>query len=375
MSGPLKGLKVLEMEGLGPCPLAGQLLADLGAEVTVIVRKSADADVTDINNRSKRSVALNLKSTPGVEIALKLAKKSDILIEGFRPGVMERMGIGPDICCKRNPQLIYGRITGWGQSGPLANSAGHDINYMAITGYLNAIGKPGDPPIPPLNMAADYAGGTMFLLLGILSALHERQNSGQGQVIDAAMVDGVPALMALIHSWMAKQEWSHKRGANLLDGGAPFYRTYETADGKYISIGPLEPQFFSKLAELAGLPLDDEQSRMDRSQWPAMHQTYARIFKSKTRDQWTAILEGTDACFAPVLGWNEAANHPHLQERDTFIKIAGVTQAAPAPRFSRTQPATPEVARAPGSDTELVLGEIGYDETELLKLREMGVLT
>lgn len=375
MGGPLAGLKVLEMEGLGPCPLAGQLLADLGAEVTVIVRKSMEADPADINNRSKRSVALNLKTEPGVEIALKLVEISDILIEGFRPGVMERMGIGPEICHERNSRLIYGRITGWGQNGPLSDCAGHDINYMAITGFLNAIGTPGEPPAPPLNLAADYAGGTMFLLLGILSSLHERTNTGKGQVIDAAMVDGLSALMALIHSWMAKQQWSLERGSNLLDGAAPFYRTYETSDGKYISIGPLESQFFSRLVALAGLPDVDEGARHDRSQWPQLHETYARIFKAKTRDEWTTILEGTDACYAPVLNWSEAPNHPHLHQRETFINIAGVTQAAPAPRFSRTQPTMPHAPHAPGSDTELVLGEIGYDETELFKLRKLGVLT
>ncbi len=375
MAGPLDGLKVVEMEGLGPCPLAGQFLADLGAEVTVIVRKSGEHDPTDINNRSKRSVALNLKSEQGVDIALKLVERSDILIEGFRPGVMERMGLGPDICMERNPRLIFGRITGWGQTGPLADCAGHDINYMAITGFLSAIGKPEEPPLPPLNIAADYAGGTMFLLLGILSALYERQNSGKGQVIDAAMVDGVPALMALIHSWLAKGNWVQERGQNLLDGGAPYYRTYETADEKYISVGPLEPQFFSRLVELAGLPEIEDDARKDRNNWPEMHQAYAQIFKTKTRDEWTEILEGTDACFAPVLGWAEAPNHPHLRERGTFVEVDNVMQAAPAPRFSRTPASLPESPTAPGSDTERVLEEIGFDNSKIAEFRKRGVLT
>lgn len=375
MGGPLDGLKVIEMEGLGPCPLAGQFLADLGAEVTVIVRNSGQPDAADIHNRSKRSVALNLKSEQGVDIVLKLVAKSDILIEAFRPGVMERMGLGPDVCQKQNPRLIFGRITGWGQTGPLADCAGHDINYMAITGFLSAIGKPGEPPLPPLNIAADYAGGTMFLLLGILSALYERQTSGKGQVVDAAMVDGVPALMALIHSWLAKGNWEQERGQNLLDGGAPYYRTYETSDEKYISVGPLEPQFFSRLVELAGLPELDDEARQDRNNWPEMHRAFAQIFKTRTRDQWTEILEGTDACFAPVLDWKEAPDHQHLRERGTFVDVKGVTQASPAPRFSRTPANLPEAPTAPGSDTEHVLKEIGLEQAEISALRNSGVLT
>ncbi|MGI9402317.1 MAG: CaiB/BaiF CoA transferase family protein [Rhizobiaceae bacterium] len=375
MGGPLTGLTVIEMEGLGPCPLAGQFLADLGAEVIVIVRKSSEADPTDINNRSKKSVALNLKSPEGVDIAFKLVARSDILIEGFRPGVMERMGLGPEICQERNPGLIYGRITGWGQTGPLADCAGHDINYMAITGFLNAIGKPGEPPLPPLNIAADYAGGTMFLLLGILSALYERHKSGKGQIVDAAMVDGVPALMALIHSWLARGNWEQERGRNLLDGGAPYYRTYETSDGKYISVGPLEPQFFSRLVELAGLPELDDKARKDQNNWPEMHQAYEQIFLAKTRDGWTDILEGTDACFAPVLSWSEAPHHHHLHERGTFVDVDNVMQAAPAPRFSRTPASVPVTPNAPGSDTEQILKEIGYDNSTITNFRENGVLT
>mgnify|MGYP000743004712 CR=1 FL=1 len=267
MSGPLRGLKVVEMQGIGPAPLAGQFLADLGAEVTLITRASGKADPTDINNRGKRSVALNLKSPEGVEVALALIDRADILIEGFRPGVMERMGLGPDACLSRNPGLIYGRMTGWGQDGPLAQTAGHDINYLGLTGFLNAIGHADRAPAPPLNIGADYGGGTMFLLFGIMAALYERQGSGQGQVIDAAMVDGASALMALIHSMSAGGLWSERREANLLDGGAPFYRSYECADGKFIAVGPLEPQFFAELVRLADLPDDHRASQMDPRNW------------------------------------------------------------------------------------------------------------
>lgn len=376
MAGPLEGLRVVEMAGLGPCPLAGQFLADLGAEVTLIVRKSgAKADVTDVNNRSKRSVALNLKTGLGVEAAMRLIARADILIEGFRPGVMERMGLGPDACAARNPGLIFGRMTGWGQEGPLSHSAGHDINYLGLTGFLNAVGKRDEPPIPPLNIGADYAGGTMFLLLGVLSALFERSRSGKGQVIDAAMVDGAPALMALVHSFLARGLWSTDRESNLLDGGAPFYRCYETADGGYMSVGALEPQFFALLVEKAGLPETHTASQLDMSKWPSRHAVYAEAFRAKTRDEWTAIFEGTDACVAPVLDWNSAPEHPHMKARGTFVDVAGVRQAAPAPRFERTPASTPRPAVAPGADTEATLAECGYQPDEIASMREQGVLT
>ncbi|MGB0853421.1 MAG: CaiB/BaiF CoA transferase family protein [Pikeienuella sp.] len=375
MSGPLAGLKVVEMAGLGPCPLAGQFLADLGAEVTLITRKSGTrADPTDINNRNKRSVALNLKSEQGVEAAMRLVERSDILIEGFRPGVMERMGLGPDACTARNPRLIFGRMTGWGQTGPMSQMAGHDINYLGITGVLNAIGK-ADAPIPPLNIGADYAGGTMFLLLGVLSALFERQTSGKGQVIDAAMVDGAPALMALIHSFIGKGLWSTNRESNLLDGGAPFYRTYETSDGKHMAVGPLEPQFFAELVARAGLPDDHRATQMNATEWPNRHDEYAGIFKSRTRDEWEAIFDGTDACVTPILNWAEAPKHPHSVERGAYVEVAGVTQSAPAPRFNRTPPATPRPAVAPGADTDAALSEAGFTAAEIAEMRASGALT
>ena len=373
--GPLAGLRVVEMEGIGPAPLAGQLLADLGAEVVLITRRAGGrADPADINNRGKRSVALNLKSAAGLQAALALVARADVLIEGFRPGVMERLGLGPDPCLARNPGLIYGRMTGWGQDGPMAQMAGHDINYLGLTGFLHATGRADDVPTPPLNIGADYAGGTMFLLLGILAALFERSRSGRGQVVDAAMVDGASALMALIHSWIARGGWSEQREANLLDGGAPFYRCYECADGKFISVGPLEPQFHAELLRLAGLPEDHQADQMDRARWPERREAYAAIFRRKTRDEWAEIFAGSDACVAPVLSWSEAPAHPHMAARGSFFRRDGVTQAAPAPRFNRTPPAPPAPPPAPGADTEAVLAEAGYSAEEIAALRAAGGL-
>lgn len=375
MNGPLKGLRVIEMEGLGPAPLAGQFLADLGAEVILITRKSRPADPADINNRGKRSAALNLKTPEGIEAALALIARADVLIEGFRPGVMERMGLGPEVCQTRNPGLVFARMTGWGQDGPMAQMAGHDINYLGLTGFLNATGRADDVPTPPLNIGADYAGGTMFLLFGIMAALFERQSSGKGQVVDAAMVDGASALMALIHTWIARGQWSERREANLLDGGAPFYRAYACADGKFLSVGPLEPQFFAELVRLAGLPEDHKATQMDARQWPARRDTYADVFAQKTRDDWMAIFDGTDACVAPILSWSEAAEHPHLAARSTFFTRDGVTQAAPAPRFDRTPTATPGLPAAAGADTETLLTEAGLADDVIARLRAAGALT
>ncbi len=375
MSGPLEGLKVTEMAGLGPCPLAGQLMADLGADVIVIDRKSGKFDPADINNRSKRSVALDLKNAAGLQAARMIIEKSDILIEGFRPGVMEKLGLGPIECEAFNPRLIFGRMTGWGQSGPLSRTAGHDINYLALTGALHAIGKAGEPPIPPLNLVADYAGGTMFLLLGILSALFERQTSGKGQVVDAAMVDGVPALMGLIHSMVSKQQWSNRREENWLDGGAPFYRCYETRDGKYLSVGPLEPQFFNLLVAKAGLPETHLASQYDAADWPNRHENYAAVFKSKSREEWMVIFDGSDACVAPVLDFSEIENHPHNLERGIFKKANGVMQAAPAPRFSRTPAAEIGTPPAPGSSTFEVLEQLGLSPDEISDLKQQGAFS
>ena len=367
MSGPLAGLKVIEMAAIGPVPLAGQLLADLGADVAVIDRKSGRPDPTDINRRNKRSIALDLKSDAGRKALLKLLETADILIEGFRPGVMEKLGLGPADC---PDHLVYGRMTGWGQDGPLAQTAGHDINYLAITGVLHAIG-PRDHPVPPLNMVADYGGGSMFLLLGVLSALYERQSSGKGQVVDAAMVDGVPVLASLVHTMLARQQWSTNRTDNLLDGGAPFYRCYETADGKHMSVGPIEPQFFATMSDILGVELP----QYDRTQWPIHHERLRELFASRTRDEWTTAFDGTDACVAPVLDWAAAPDHPHNVARGTFIAPDGITQAAPAPRFSRTPSPAPTGPATAGADTDAILREAGYRAGEIAALRNEGTLT
>ena len=375
MAGPLDGLKLVEMAGLGPCPLAGQLMADLGATVVVIDRASAPADATDVNRRGKQSVALNLKSSDGLEAARRIIAQSDILIEGFRPGVMEKLGLGPAACHAINPGLIFGRMTGWGQDGPLAMTAGHDINYLSLSGALGAIGRADGPPVPPLNLAADYGGGSMFLIFGVLAALYERSRSGRGQVVDAAMVDGVPAMMGLIHQWLALGRWGQRREANLLDGGAPFYRCYATKDGRALSVGPLEPQFFAELVTLAGLPEAHRADQNDPATWPARRALYAQVFARKTRDEWMAIFEGTDACVAPVLDWDEVEHHPHNAARGTFLRVDGVMQAAPAPRFDRTPAAMPGVPGAPGQDTDTVLTGLGYDAATLEAMRRTGALT
>ena len=373
--GPLAGLRVVEMAGIGPCPLAGQLLADMGAEV-IIVDRGKGGDLTGgVNRRGKKSVAVNLKDARGKDVVLKLIEGSDVLIEGFRPGVMERLGLGPDACMARNAGLIFGRMTGWGQDGPLAQAAGHDINYLSLTGALHAMGEPGRPPVPPLNLVADYGGGAMFLVTGVLAALFERSRSGKGQVIDAAMVDGVPAMMGLMHSWLANGGWSKTRGDNLIDGAAPFYRCYETGDGKYISIGALEPQFFEIVVDKLELDRERLAARMDKSRWAELTTLFTDIFASRTRDEWAEMFEGTDACIAPVLDWDEAPGHPHVAARGTLTSYDGVVQAAPAPRFSRSVPAAPQPAHASGADTDDVLGELGYGAEEIAELRQSGALS
>ncbi len=332
MMGPLSSLKIVEFSGLGPAPLAGQLLADLGSEVTTIDRKALPADPTDINRRGKKSVVLDLKSDDGLAKAKALIAASDVLIEGFRPGVMERLGLGPDDC---PDTLIYARMTGWGQDGPLAQTAGHDITYLALTGALHAMGEAGRPPVPPMNLVADYGGGTMFLIFGILAAVIERGVSGKGQVVDAAMVDGVPAMMGLIHGMLAQGAWSEERGSNWLDGAAPFYRCYTCADGRFVAVGALEPQFYALLLEGLGLPETLRESQNTREAWPERIEDFTRIFATKPRDHWAEVFEHTDACVAPVLSFTEAANHPHITARSTLQSPSGILQSAPAPRFSR----------------------------------------
>ena len=352
MAGPLSGLKIVEFAGLGPAPLAGQLLADMGAEVIVVDRKAAPADPKDVNRRGKRSVVLDLKSEQGMVAARALIAASDVLIEGFRPGVMERLGLGPADCPEA---LIYARMTGWGQDGPLAHTAGHDLNYLAITGALHMMGEAGRPPMPPLNLVADFGGGTMFLIFGILSALFERTRSGKGQVIDAAMCEGVPAMMGLLQQRLATGDWANQREANFLDGGAPFYRCYACADGGFISVGCLEPQFFAEFLCLAGRDPEEAKTQYDRSTWPAMRDAYAEMFATRTRDDWAALFVGSDACVAPVLTPQEAGAHPHNTARGTFVAPNGVQQTVPVPRFSRSVPVQPNPPRALGEDTDSVL--------------------
>jgi alpha-methylacyl-CoA racemase len=373
--GPLAGLRVIELQGIGPTPFCGMLFADLGAQVISIGRQSSPSDrKAFISERGKLSVALNLKMPEGVEAVLKLCENSDVLIEGFRPGVTERLGIGPQACMGRNPRLVYGRMTGWGQTGPLAQAAGHDINYISLSGALHAIGRAGEQPVPPLNLVGDFGGGAMFLAFGVLSAVFEAKNSGTGQVVDVSMVEGSAALMHMMHAMRAQGQWQDARGSNLLDGGAPFYDTYETADGKSLSIGALEPEFYRQMVRLTGV--DAEQfSYMDPTQWPALRRKLAAIIKQKTRDAWCAILEGTDACVAPVLSMSEAPSHPHNRARGTFIDVAGVSQAAPAPRFSRSRPSVPHAPSPAGSDTRDVLRAAGFSESQIQTMFERGALT
>lgn len=347
--GPLAGLRVVELAGIGPGPHAALLLADLGADV-VRVQRAGQISAHDHQLRSRTIVEANLKDPADIEKVLGLVERADVLIEGFRPGVTERLGLGPDDALARNPRLVYGRMTGWGQQGPWAQTAGHDINYISVTGVLNAIGREGERPVPPLNMVGDFGGGSMFLVFGIMAALYERQNSGQGQVVDAAMVDGTAALSHMIWAWRGVGAWSDDRGTNLLDTGAPFYDTYETSDGRYMAVGSLEPQFYAQLLTGLGLADADLPPQMDKSRWPELRERFTSTFLSKTRDEWAAIFDGTDACVSPVLTFAEAPNHPHMKDRDSLIDIGGVTQHRPAPRFSRTENGVPTPPPAAATD-------------------------
>ena len=376
--GPLSGLKVIELQGIGPGPFCGMMLADMGAEVIRVDRAVAvgqGAARPDILARGRKSIAVDLKRAAGVETVLKLLERADVLIEGFRPGVMERLGLGPEVCLERNPRLIYGRMTGWGQTGPLAKAAGHDINYISLTAALHSIGEPGGPPTPPLNLVGDFGGGGMLLAFGIVAALFERVQSDRGQVVDAAMTDGSALLMNALYGMMNTGHWLPERGKNLLDGGSHFYGTYETKDGKHISIGSLEPQFYALLLEKSGLGEEEGLApQLSREDWPAMRQRLERIFKTKTRDEWDAIMLGTDICYAPVLNFEDAVSHPHNRARSTFVEVDGLHQAAPAPRFSRTPAQTPPSAVAPGAHTNEVLASFGFSQAEAAQLREAGAV-
>ncbi|MGW7380847.1 CaiB/BaiF CoA transferase family protein [Streptomyces sp. NPDC054794] len=353
--GPLAGVRVLELAGIGPGPFAAMLLADLGADVVRVDRPGgaglAIDPAYDITNRNKRSVLVDLKAPDGPARVLDLAERADILIEGYRPGVAERLGVGPDDCHARNPRLVYGRMTGWGQEGPLAQRAGHDIAYIAVTGTLGMIGDPDGPPAVPANLVGDYAGGSLYLVVGILAALHHARATGTGQVVDAAIVDGASHLAAMIHGMLAAGGWQDRRGANLLDGGCPYYGTYETADGKYMAVGALERQFYEEFLALMGLD-DLAPARKDWTRWGELREAVAARFKSRTRDEWTAVFEASDACVAPVLSLREAPRHPHLAARGTFTDHGGITQPAPAPRFSATPTAIRTGPAHPGADAD-----------------------
>ena len=376
--GPLAGVKIIELAGIGPGPFAGMMLADMGAEVISVERKSAAENskpLPDSFKRGKRSIALNLKSKEGIETLFNLISQADVLFEGFRPGVAERLGIGPDECLAKNPKLVYGRMTGWGQFGPLSHSAGHDINYISLTGALAGIGRVDEKPVPPLNLVGDFGGGGMFLVAGILAALFEAEKSGKGQVIDAAMTDGSAVLMSFFHSMHALGAWSPKPGVNLLDGGAHFYDTYETEDGKYVSIGSIEPQFYALLMEKAQLDPEIFGDQNNPANWMDLKAKLEIIFKSKTQAEWCELMEGTDVCFAPVLDFLEAPNHPHNKARETYIEVDGMVQPAPAPRFSRTVSEVKHGARADGSDTAAVLSDWGFTDDQVESLKAAGALS
>jgi len=377
MAGPLAGVKVLEFEAIGPAPFAGMLLADMGADVLLVDRPGSSGlglkreRWYDVMLRGKRSVTLDLKSASGAEAALELVARADVLIEGFRPGVMERLGLGPEPAMTKNPRLVYGRMTGWGQEGPLAPRAGHDINYIALAGVLQAFGRKGEAPVPPLNLVGDFGGGGMLLALGVACALVEARSSGRGQVIDAAMVDGAALLAAMFSGFLAGGQWSEARGTNILDTGAPWYDVYQTADGKYVAIGAIEDKFFAELS--ARLKLLDLPPQHDRSRWPEMRTRFADTFSSKTREEWCRIFEGSDACFAPVLGWAEAREHPHSRARGAYTSVANVEQPAPAPRFSRTGTAVPNPPPERGQGGRQALVDWGFDGTAMKRLESLAL--
>jgi len=378
--GPLEGLKVLELAGIGPTPMCAMLLADMGAEVLRIDRITPSGlgvqlpPQFSLLNRGRRSAAVDLKKPRGVELVLKLAKRADALIEGFRPGVAERLGIGPAECLAVNPRLVYGRMTGWGQEGPLSQAAAHDLNYIALTGTLHAIGPGEKAPVPPLNLAGDFGGGALYLAFGLVCGLWEAARSGQGQVVDAAIVDGAACLMTHAFALKAAGIWNDAREGNIFDGSAPYYSAYQTADGKYIALACLEPKFFKEFVRLAGLEGENLPDQMDEANWPELKNRLEAVFKGKTREEWRALLEGTDACFAPVLSLEEAPKHPHNQARENFIAVDGVLQPAPAPRFSRTRPQVRSGPCRPGQHTDQALSDWGIPAEEVARLRREKVV-
>jgi alpha-methylacyl-CoA racemase len=376
--GPLAGLKVVELVGLAPAPFAATVLADLGADVIRVDRVRPGHDVPvfprDPLSRSRRWIGVDTKSPAGRDIVLRMVEDADVLVEGYRPGVTERLGLGPDACLERNPRLVYGRITGWGQDGPLAQTAGHDINYIGLSGALEPIGRAGERPVPPLNLLGDFGGGGMLLAMGVLAALVERSASGRGQVVDASMVEGSALLTAGMHGLRNIGLWQRPRGSNMLDGGAPFYDTYETSDGKYVAVGAIEERFWAALLKVLDIEQQAVAGRLDPEQWPAVRETLAEVIRTRTRDEWAARAEGTDACLTPVLDPAEAAAHPHNVARGSFVTLDGDTQPAPAPRFSRTVTDVPTPPVEPRSSTREVLTELGYAESDIDSLRADGVV-
>src|SRR6266540_4796814 len=375
--GPLAGVRVVEMAGIGPSPFCGMLLADMGAEVVRVDRPTGGEGHRwpPLLGRGRRSVVVDLKHVRGAEVVLRLSESADALIEGFRPGVAERLGIGPDACMDRNPRLLYARMTGWGQEGPWRHAAGHDIDYIAVAGALHPIGRAGQAPVPPLNLLGDFGGGGLLLAFGIVCGLLETRRSGSGQVIDAAVLDGAALLTTAVHELSAMGLWRAERGANLLDGGAPFYDVYETADGEYLAVGALEPKFYAELVARLGLDADQLPAQMDRDRWPELRERLAVAFRARTRAEWCELFDGSDACVAPVLSLGEAADHPHNLARHTFAPVGGSLEPAPAPRFSRTPSAPPSPAPAPGQHTDEVLGTwAGFTPEEIADLRATGAV-
>jgi len=381
-SGPLAGIKVVELAGIGPGPFCGMLLSDLGADVLRIERpahRAVDLGLPiarefDLLARGRHSVAVDLKSAAGVAAVKALIRRADVLVEGFRPGVTERLGLGPDVCFAINPRLVYGRVTGWGQDGPLAGAAGHDIDYIALTGTLHSIGSRNGPPIPPSNLVGDFGGGGVYLAFGVVCALLERAHSGKGQVVDAAVVDGAASLMTGMYGRKAAGAWTDRRGENELDGGAPWYSVYETADAKYVSVGAIEERFYRELLRRLGLGGENLPDRSDRSGWPRLRERIGDVFRTKTRDEWVRVMEGSDACFAPVLSMAEAPEHPHNKARGTFVDVDGVVQPGPAPRFSRTPGAIQHGPARPGQNVIESLREWGLTADDLAEISRSGAL-
>jgi alpha-methylacyl-CoA racemase len=370
--GPLEGIRVIEIAGIGPGPFCAMMLSDMGADVVRIDRKSAEGQGSKYNvlNRGRKSIAIDLKKPEGVEAVLGLVEQADALLEGFRPGVMERLGIGPDVCSERNPKLVFGRMTGWGQDGPMARAAGHDINYISLTGVLHSIGRPSGDPVPPLNLVGDFGGGGMLLAFGIVCALLEAKSSGKGQVVDAAMTDGSAALMAAIYGLKSMGIWNNDRGNNMLDSGSHFYDAYECADGKFVSLGSIEPQFYALLREKAGLSEELFDDQMVRETWPAKKARLAEVMRSKSRQEWCDLMEGSDVCFAPILDLDEAPAHPHNKARETFVDLDGVTQPNAAPRFSRTPGAIQGPPPNAGQHSEEALADWGFSAETIERLRD-----